>query len=74
MKAYEHTMGLLGSLKLKGIREHIDEIIQDAERQKHSYITFLNSLLNAEIDYRAKKRFERNMSGAHFPVMKITLL
>jgi len=70
MRAYENTLTLLGSLKLKGVIQHLDEIIQDAERQKHSYITFLNSIFNAEIDYRAKRRFERNMSGAHFPVMK----
>ncbi len=70
MKAYEHTVNLLGTLRLKGAIKQLDEIIRDAERQKQSYVAFLNSLFNAEIEYRTRRRFERNMTGAHFPVMK----
>jgi DNA replication protein DnaC len=70
MKAYEHTIALLNALKLKGAVKHLDEVISDAEREKHSYITFLNAIFRAETDDRARRRFERNTSGAHFPVMK----
>jgi DNA replication protein DnaC len=70
MKAYEQTINLLDTLRLKGIINKIDEIINDAETQKVSYITFLYNLFNAEITDRARRRFEKNMSAAHFPVEK----
>lgn len=70
MKAYKQTLNLLDTLRLKGIINKIDEIITDAETQKISYITFLYNLFNAEITDRAKRRFDRNMSAAHFPVEK----
>ena len=70
MKAYEHTLHLLNSLKLKGILKSIDEEINDAESQKSSYLTFLNSLLQAEITDRTERRLKRNMTAAHFPIEK----
>jgi DNA replication protein DnaC len=70
MKAYEQTMNLLDTLSLKGAGKQLDALLHDAERHKHSYITFLNALFSAEIDDRARRRFERNMTGAHFPAMK----
>jgi len=70
MKAYEHTVNLLNSLKLKGILKSIDEEINDAESQKSSYLTFLNSLLQAEITDRTERRLKRNMTAAHFPIEK----
>ena len=70
MKAYEKTLNLLTSLKLKGILKSLDEIVTDAEIRKDSYISFLNNIFNAEIEERARRRFERNMSAAHFPVIK----
>jgi len=70
MKAYEQTLNYLNTLKLKGIAGSLDEMINDAERGKESYITFLNNLFTTEISYRVKRRMERNMKGAHFPVIK----
>jgi DNA replication protein DnaC len=70
VKAYEQTLSLLNTLSLRGAGKQLDTILNDAERHKHSYITFLNSLFSAEIDDRARRRFERNMTGAHFPTMK----
>ena len=70
MKVYEMTTKLLGILNMKGISSKLDEMINDAETQKHSYITFLNSLLHAEIENRRMRRIKRNMSGAHFPIEK----
>jgi len=72
MKAYEQTLSYLNTLKLKGIAGSLDEMINDAERGKESYITFLNNLFTTEISYRVKRRKERNMKGAHFPVIKKT--
>ncbi len=48
----------------------LDEMINDAEIQKDSYITFLNKIFTTEISYRVKRRMERNMTAAHFPVLK----
>lgn len=63
-------MTYLKTLNLRGISDHLDEIIHDAEIKKDSYMTFLNALLNMEIGYRIQRRVERNMTGAHFPVLK----
>jgi DNA replication protein DnaC len=70
MKAYEQTLSLLKTLNLRGAANSLDEMINDAEIRKHSYITFLNTVFSAEISYRVKRRVERNMVGAHFPVLK----
>jgi len=70
MKTYEHTVNLLGGLKLRGIVSRLDEEINDAESKKTSYLTFLQSLLQAEIADRTQRRLRRNMTAAHFPVQK----
>jgi DNA replication protein DnaC len=70
MKPYEQTLSLLKNLNLKGVLQSLDEIINDAEIRKESYVSFLNTVFSAEISYRVKRRFERNMVGAHFPVIK----
>ncbi len=70
MKAYEQTMHQLNSLKLRGILSSLDEEINEAEARKVSYISFLNTLLQAEITDRRERRLIRNMTAAHFPVEK----
>ncbi|KKK66416.1 hypothetical protein LCGC14_2964300, partial [marine sediment metagenome] len=69
MKAYQETLSFLSTLNLKGIATSLDEIVHDAEIRRLSYITFLNTLLS-EVSYRVKRRVERNMTGAHFPIIK----
>lgn len=70
MKAYEQTLSFLNTLNLKGAANSLDEMIHDAEIRKASYITFLNTVFTTEISYRVKRRVERNMVGAHLPVVK----
>ena len=70
MKAFEQTLNFLNTLNLKGVANSLDEVINDAEIRKDSYITFLNNIFSTEISYRVKRRVERNMVGAHFPVIK----
>jgi len=70
MKAYEETLSFLSTLNLKGIAGSLDEMIHNAEISKASYITFLNTLFTTEISYRIKRRVDRNMVAAHFPVIK----
>jgi uncharacterized protein YtpQ (UPF0354 family) len=41
MKAYKQTLNFVNTLNLKGIGNSLDEIINDAEIKKDSYITFL---------------------------------
>jgi len=70
MKAHQQTLAYLKTLNLQGVLQGFDEMINDAESRKVSYLTFLNSVFSAEIDFRIKRRVERNMTGAHFPVPK----
>jgi len=70
MKAQQQTLAYLKTLNLQGVLQSFDEMINDAESRKVSYLTFLNSVFSAEIDFRIKRRVERNMTGAHFPVHK----
>jgi len=70
MKSFEAVINLLQTLKLSGMIKHLDELITDAERNHQSYIQFLNKLFQTEINERTQKRFERNMTGAHFPNLK----
>lgn len=70
MKAYKETLSFLNTLNLKGIAGRLDEMIHDAEIRRLSYINFLNTLFASEVSYRVKRRVERNMTGAHFPIIK----
>ena len=70
MKAHQQTLAYLKTLNLQGVLQGFDEMINDAESRKVSYLTFLNSVFSAEIDFRIKRRVERNLTGAHFPVEK----
>lgn len=70
MKAQEQALGYLRTLGLQGIVQGLDELVNDAESRRSSYLAFLNALFSVEIDFRVKRRVERNMTGAHFPVSK----
>ena len=70
MKGYDKTVNMLTTLKLKGCRDNLNEILNDSEQNSISYMNFLTKLMQTEIDYRAKRRLERNMTAAHFPVLK----
>lgn len=70
MKTQEKVIGQLGTLGLKGIIKCVDEEIVNAEKEKTSYLGFLNRLLDSELKYKVERRFQRNMVGAHFPVCK----
>ena len=70
MKKYQQVTNLLENLKLKGMIPNLDSEITEAEEKKISYLSFLDLLLKAEIDYRTERRLKRNLVGAHFPVEK----
>ena len=70
MKTHEQTLGYVKTLGLQGVLQGLDELVNDAESRKSSYLAFMNAIFSAEIDFRVKRRVERNMTGAHFPVTK----
>ena len=70
MRKYQQIVNLLESLKLKGMIPNLDSEITEAEEKKISYLSFLDLLLKAEIDYRTERKLKRNLAGAHFPVEK----
>lgn len=70
MKSYQNVLNMLSCLKLKGIQLKLDELISEAETQKQSFLGFLNQMLLSEIEDRAERRYKRNITAAHFPVIK----
>ena len=70
MKKYQQIVNLLESLKLKGMIPNLDSEISEAEEKKISYLSCLDLLLKAEIDYRTERKLKRNLVGAHLPVEK----
>lgn len=70
MNGYQETLHLLDTMKLKGISDHLDEEINEAEQGKHSYLNFLTRLLRKEIKHRRDRRLKRNLTAAHFPIEK----
>ena len=70
MIAVKKVVDLLGTLKLTGCQEHLNEILDESEQTHISYANFLNNLLESEITYRTEKKLIRNMSAAHFPLVK----
>lgn len=70
MKRFEQLVSQLTTLGLKGMIKRLDEALTEAEKEKESYVSFLERLVNSEMHYRVDKRYQRNMAGAHFPVRK----
>ena len=70
MKSYQNVLNMLSGLKLRGVKSKLDELISEAETQKQSFLGFLNQMLLSEIEDRAERRYKRNISAAHFPVVK----
>lgn len=70
MKSHKEALQYLKALKLKGIEKNLDALISEAETQKQSYLGFLVQLLKTEMGERAERRYLRNITAAHFPVLK----
>jgi DNA replication protein DnaC len=68
--AYAKTLASLSTLQLRGIAGRLEEEIQAAEATKLSYANFLQNILSAELAFRVERRFQKNLSAAHFPVEK----
>jgi DNA replication protein DnaC len=70
MSNYQQVLHLLDGLKLKGVQAQLDEQVNQAETKSISYLSFLHSILDSEVNYRSERRLKRNFTGAHFPYVK----
>ncbi len=70
MSTFDYCTEVLESLKLKGITTGLDEAVNNATTENISHLDFLKDLLVSEVNYRNKRRLQRNLSAAHFPVIK----
>lgn len=70
MKSYKDVLIQLKTLKLRGVESNLDSLITEAETTKQSYLGFLQQLLKSELDNRSERRYRRNITAAHFPVIK----
>jgi len=70
MIAVKKVVDLLRTLNLTGCQENLNEILDESEQTHISYANFLKNLLESEITFRIEKKITRNMSAAHFPLLK----
>ncbi|MCK4817970.1 IS21-like element helper ATPase IstB [bacterium] len=70
MKSYKDVLMHLKGLKLRGVEASLDSLISEAETQKQSYLGFLQQVLQVEIESRTERRYRRNITAGHFPVLK----
>ena len=66
----EHFASLLSRLKLNGIRERLDAILEMAAREKISYRELVYRLCREEADYKDARRIRMGLTIAHFPSVK----
>lgn len=70
MSNLEYCQSALTTLKLKGISASLNEVLDEAQNDKISYLECLRKLLHIEIEDRNERRLKRNLTGAHLPVIK----
>jgi DNA replication protein DnaC len=58
------------TLGLPSIAAEAEQLAQQAERERHSYLAYLAHALGVEVDDRATRRIARRISEAHFPRLK----
>lgn len=70
MNTHTHLLDVLTSLGLRGIKRNLDGHIAIAEKKNSSYLSFFDGLLSAEMKDRSDRRYQRNLTSAHFPSLK----
>lgn len=70
MNKLKETKTFLGQLKLAWMKDNLEKLVEEANRQDISYCDFLYSLTNGEIDAREQRASERRMTQAQFPFIK----
>ncbi len=70
MSNLEYCQNALTTLKLKGMYESLDTVLDNAQNSKMSYLECLKEFLSIEIDDRNERKLQRNLAGAHLPTIK----
>lgn len=66
----EHFMTLLGRLKLTGLRERLDSLLDEASKAELSYRELLYRLCCEEARHKDERRIRMGLSIAHFPCVR----
>ena len=62
------SRNLMAEMKLLGMLNAFDKTITDATRDQVSYTEFLDSLLQAEADFRGERAAQRRLKAAKLPI------
>jgi DNA replication protein DnaC len=62
------SRNLMAEMKLLGMLNAFDKTVTDATRDQVSYTEFLDSLLQAEADFRGERAAQRRLKAAKLPV------
>lgn len=60
----------LQRLRLGYVAERLDALLSDAAKKEPSYLTFLDQVLEEEVQSKQKKRVQMGIQIAHFPSVK----
>ena len=66
----DHLYSLLTRLKLIGIRDRIDSLLDEASTQELSYRELLYHLCREEVKFKDARRISMGLSIAHFPCVR----
>jgi DNA replication protein DnaC len=66
----QHILEQCKSLHLPAIAGQCGPLAATAERERHSYLGYLEALLSAELEEREQRAITRRISDAHFPRVK----
>ena len=70
MNKLKEIKTFLGQLKLAWMKDNLEKLVEEANRQDISYCDFLYSLTRGEIDAREQRASDRRMTQAQFPFIK----
>ena len=60
----------LAYLKLIFTQEHFQSLAQQAAKEQHSHVHYLNSLMEGDVLLRQERAVQRRIKLARFPVIK----
>lgn len=60
----------LESLRLRGASANLETLLERAQAESQTYLSFLENLVTTELHDRSDRRLKRNLAMAHFPVLK----
>jgi len=70
MSAIAESERKLESLRLRGASSKVAELLESAESQGMTCLSFLEALVDIELKDRGERRLKRGLAMAHFPVVK----